>query len=124
MVIIIIPLALGLVNIISTEVGYSKLSNCIGVFYIYLFYIGWDLLIYSIITKSSFLVIIGEWFLVYNSALAIQWGFVFNTFTVHLCFIVLFISTHIHCYGSSYMGTDINSSRFVSYLSIFVFFML
>jgi NADH:ubiquinone oxidoreductase subunit 5 (subunit L)/multisubunit Na+/H+ antiporter MnhA subunit len=38
--------------------------------------------------------------------------------------IVLFISSLVHIYSFSYMKTDIHFFRFISYLSLFTFFML
>lgn len=41
-----------------------------------------------------------------------------------MCFVVNFISGLVHVYSSSYMKDDPHLPRFMSYLSLFTFFML
>lgn len=38
--------------------------------------------------------------------------------------VVLTVSTLVHLYSTEYMGEDPHVSRFISYLSLFTFFML
>lgn len=52
------------------------------------------------------------------------WGFYFDTLTVVMLIVVTFISTLVHLYSNSYMSEDPHLPRFMSYLSIFTFFML
>lgn len=56
--------------------------------------------------------------------LHIDWGFMFDSLTVFMCVIVTFISLLVHVYSTEYMGHDPHISRFMSYLSLFTFFML
>ena len=56
--------------------------------------------------------------------LHIDWGFVFDSLTVFMCVIVLFVSLLVHVYSTEYMGHDPHLPRFMSYLSLFTFFML
>lgn len=56
--------------------------------------------------------------------LHIDWGFIFDSLTVFMCVIVTFISFLVHVYSTEYMGHDPHVSRFMSYLSLFTFFML
>ena len=53
-----------------------------------------------------------------------NWGFLFDTLTVVMLIVVLSISTLVHLYSSEYMSQDPHLSRFMSYLSLFTFFML
>ena len=53
-----------------------------------------------------------------------DWAFLFDPLTVVLLFIVTCISTLVHYYSSGYMSTDPHLTRFMSYLSLFTFFML
>lgn len=41
-----------------------------------------------------------------------------------MCLIILLISSLVHIYSISYMALDIGIVRFLSYLSLFTFFML
>ena len=52
------------------------------------------------------------------------WGFIFDSLTVVILVIVTFVSTLVHIYSISYMGGDPHLPRFMSYLSLFTFFML
>jgi NADH-ubiquinone oxidoreductase chain 5 len=56
--------------------------------------------------------------------LNIDWGFMFDSLTSLMCCIVSFISTLVHLYSVEYMANDPHLTRFMSYLSLFTFFML
>jgi NADH-ubiquinone oxidoreductase chain 5 len=56
--------------------------------------------------------------------LHIDWGFMFDTLTAVMCFVVTFISFLVHVYSTEYMAHDPHLPRFMSYLSLFTFFML
>nr|YP_009310490.1 NADH dehydrogenase subunit 5 [Pyramimonas parkeae]AOT98925.1 NADH dehydrogenase subunit 5 [Pyramimonas parkeae] len=53
-----------------------------------------------------------------------SWGFLFDSLSVVMLVTVTTASTCIHLYSISYMGEDPHLPRFMSYLSIFTFFML
>jgi NADH-ubiquinone oxidoreductase chain 5 len=53
-----------------------------------------------------------------------SWGFLFDSLSVVMLITVTTASTSIHLYSISYMGEDPHLPRFMSYLSIFTFFML
>lgn len=57
-------------------------------------------------------------------AFYLPWGFVFDSITVSMLVVVLTISFFVHLYSSSYMVLDPFLVRFMSYLSLFTFFML
>merc|ERR1712238_349968 len=59
-----------------------------------------------------------------SDVLHIDWGFMFDSLTVTMCCVVTFISTLVHLYSIEYMLYDPHLSRFMSYLSLFTFFML
>lgn len=52
------------------------------------------------------------------------WGFYFDTITAVMLIVVCFVSFLVHIYSISYMSEDASIPRFMSYLSIFTFFML
>ena len=54
----------------------------------------------------------------------VDWGFQFDSLTSIMCCVVTFVSFLVHLYSSEYMSTDPHLSRFMSYLSLFTFFML
>lgn len=56
--------------------------------------------------------------------LNVYWGFVFDSLTVKMCFIVITISFIVHIYSIEYMYYDPFLAKFMSYLSLFTFFML
>nr|YP_009684027.1 NADH dehydrogenase subunit 5 [Lessonia spicata]QDP13851.1 NADH dehydrogenase subunit 5 [Lessonia spicata] len=54
----------------------------------------------------------------------VDWAFCFDSLTVVMLVVVTFISTLVHVYSTEYMGGDPHLPRFMSYLSLFTFFML
>jgi len=56
--------------------------------------------------------------------LSANWGFQFDTLTVVMLIVVTFISSLVHLYSTEYMSHDPHLPRFMSYLSLFTFFML
>jgi len=53
-----------------------------------------------------------------------SWGFLFDSLTVTMLVVVTFVSSLVHLYSIAYMGEDPHLPRFMSYLSLFTFFML
>jgi proton-translocating NADH-quinone oxidoreductase chain L len=53
-----------------------------------------------------------------------SWGFYFDSLTVVMLIVITFVSSLVHIYSISYMSEDPHIPRFMSYLSIFTFFML
>jgi len=56
--------------------------------------------------------------------LCANWGFQFDSLTVIMLIVVTFISSLVHLYSTEYMSHDPHLPRFMSYLSLFTFFML
>nr|YP_010377440.1 NADH dehydrogenase subunit 5 [Hemiaulus sinensis]QYB23176.1 NADH dehydrogenase subunit 5 [Hemiaulus sinensis] len=59
-----------------------------------------------------------------SEMLNVDWGFLFDSLTVIMCCVVTFVSSLVHLYSTEYMSHDPHLSRFMSYLSLFTFFML
>lgn len=59
-----------------------------------------------------------------SEVLHVDWGFMFDSLTVSMCVVVTFISFLVHLYSTEYMSHDPHLPRFMSYLSLFTFFML
>ena len=64
----------------------------------------------------------GSWFS--SEMFDAAWGFYFDSLTVVMLLVVNIVSTLVHVYSISYMWGDAHIPRFMSYLSIFTFFML
>ena len=56
--------------------------------------------------------------------LQVKWGLLYDTLTVVMCVVVTRVSSLVHRYSTEYMGGDPHQPRFMSYLSLFTFFML
>ena len=59
-----------------------------------------------------------------SEVLNVDWGFMFDSLTATMCVVVTFISLLVHLYSIEYMSHDPHLPRFMSYLSLFTFFML
>lgn len=55
---------------------------------------------------------------------SVYWGFLFDSLTAIMLVVVTFVSTLVHLYSGEYMNGDPHRPRFMSYLSLFTFFML
>lgn len=65
---------------------------------------------------------VGQW--IFSDTLNINWGFCFDSLTCTMLVVVTFISVLVHLYSMEYMEQDPHLPRFMSYLSLFTFFML
>lgn len=78
---------------------------------------------YEVGLMNSFVYVkLGTW--VSSEVLLINWGFMFDSLTVVMCVVVTFVSSLVHIYSIEYMSHDPHLPRFMSYLSLFTFFML
>lgn len=72
--------------------------------------------------QSSCLIPIFNWIIL--SSLNIEWYFQYDNISSIMFVVVLFISSLVHYYSIEYMLNDPFIIRFISYLSLFTFFML
>ena len=80
-------------------------------------------LLYDVISNGIvYKVTIGSW--ITSDNLQIDWSFCFDSLTAIMLIVVTFISTLVHLYSTEYMEHDPHLPRFMSYLSLFTFFML
>ncbi len=56
--------------------------------------------------------------------LNVTWGFLFDTLTCVMLCVITFVSLLVHLYSFDYMKHDTHLIRFISYLSLFTFFMI
>jgi len=73
-------------------------------------------------TGEVYIVNISQW--IYIDSLELDWSFCFDVLTTVMLVVVTFISTLVHLYSTEYMESDPHLQRFMSYLSLFTFFML
>jgi NADH:ubiquinone oxidoreductase subunit 5 (subunit L)/multisubunit Na+/H+ antiporter MnhA subunit len=59
-----------------------------------------------------------------SEMLHVSWGCLFDSLTVMMLVTVTTVSCMVHLYSVGYMGEDPHVPRFMSYLSLFTFFML
>lgn len=80
-------------------------------------------LFYDIITTGvSYKLTLFPWIII--DSLNINWSFCFDSLTSIMLIVVTFISSLVHIYSTEYMEQDPHLARFMSYLSLFTFFML
>lgn len=80
-------------------------------------------LINDVVVNDSVTTInMGYWIKV--GAFIVPWQLLFDPLSLIMVFLVLIISALVHFYSWEYMGEDPHFLRFLSYLSIFTFFML
>jgi proton-translocating NADH-quinone oxidoreductase chain L len=75
-----------------------------------------------VICKSPTLIYCSQW--ITMGLLEVQWSFYFDSLTVVMLIVILSISTCAHFYSIEYMLMDPHQIKFMSYLSLFTFFML
>ena len=81
------------------------------------------ILFYDVVSNGvTYKLIMSSWIVV--DSLNIDWSFCFDSLTSVMLIVVTFISTLVHLYSTEYMEHDPHLPRFMSYLSLFTFFML
>ena len=81
------------------------------------------ILFFDVLSNSSvYKLVLGSWVAV--DSLTIDWCFYFDSLTTIMLLVVTGISTLVHLYSTEYMEYDPHLPRFMSYLSLFTFFML
>lgn len=84
--------------------------------------LSWFLFFEISLSKSLLSISLFTWLNI--DLLSIQWGLIFDSVTSLMLIVVTTISFFVHLYSISYMGHDPHLQRFLSYLSLFTFFML
>jgi NADH:ubiquinone oxidoreductase subunit 5 (subunit L)/multisubunit Na+/H+ antiporter MnhA subunit len=76
----------------------------------------------AIVSGESYVAVVGNWLT--SSLFEVNWAFSIDSITYVMLLVVLTVSTLVHIYSTEYMSEDPHTARFVSYLSLFTFFML
>jgi NADH:ubiquinone oxidoreductase subunit 5 (subunit L)/multisubunit Na+/H+ antiporter MnhA subunit len=74
------------------------------------------------ISEANCYIVLGTW--IDSGLMHANWGFMFDSLTVIMLIVVTYVSSLVHLYSTSYMSGDPHLQRFMSYLSLFTFFML
>ena len=75
-----------------------------------------------VINESPTYITIADWFSF--ELIDVKWLFYFDVLTATMLLVVTFVSFCAHFYSIEYMNGDPHQARFMSYLSLFTFFML
>ena len=102
---------------LDKSVCYLTTGSIFASFFLSL-YLFFDVLLNSVVYK----LVLGSW--IVSDALNIEWCFCFDSLTCVMLLVVTFISSLVHLYSTEYMEYDPHLIRFMSYLSLFTFFML
>jgi proton-translocating NADH-quinone oxidoreductase chain L len=76
----------------------------------------------SIARGETYSTTLGNWIL--SDLFEVNWVFAIDALTYTMLLVVLTVSTLVHLYSTEYMSEDPHTARFISYLSLFTFFML
>jgi proton-translocating NADH-quinone oxidoreductase chain L len=96
------------------------ITTCTGIFLSFLLS---SYLFLDILTGGSvYILTLDKW--IYSEFLQVDWCFCFDSLSSVMLVIVTFISFLVHFYSTEYMEHDPHLPRFMSYLSLFTFFML
>lgn len=72
--------------------------------------------------KEPYVINLFSW--IYSGDLKIEWALKVDQLTAIMLIVVTFVSSLVHIYSIGYMHEDKSIARFMSYLSLFTFFML
>ena len=72
--------------------------------------------------RSIYFINMGTW--IYSDLFQVNWGFYIDNLTITMLLVVNIVSALVHLYSIDYMQHDPHVPRFMSYLSLFTFFML
>nr|QXO87014.1 NADH dehydrogenase subunit 5 [Stichodactyla haddoni] len=86
--------------------------------------LSWSLLIFYETTLNSSTTYIKLWRWLDSDLVTVWFGLQFDALTATMLFVVTAISTLVHIFSTAYMDGDPHVPRFMSYLSLFTFFMI
>lgn len=108
--------------VFGKHIGRAGVCLITTLFTFFAFVISVFLFCYTVRFHTVYILTLGQWLNVDN--LSVDWCFCFDSLTVIMLCIVTSISTFVHLYSTDYMSGDPHLPRFMSYLSLFTFFML
>lgn len=102
-------------------VGKQKAVSITAHLYVLIFIVGFISFLNVCVFGEFYYLTIGTW--VNCGLIIINWGFIFDTLSVSMLLMVGIVSGSVHFYSVGYMKEDPSLVRFMSYLSLFTFFM-
>ncbi|QGR02546.1 NADH-quinone oxidoreductase subunit L [Ehrlichia ruminantium] len=107
-------------SILSSIINHRMCAQlCATMFVIFSSLLSWYLFFNF---QDSYIIDLFPWIQVYD--LEIHWSLYIDTLSIIMLVIVNTVSVVVHLYSIGYMSHDMGASRFLSYLSLFTFFML
>ena len=101
--------------------GKRKVILLISHSYLVIVFLGFISFYKICLLNVFYYVTIGSWI---NCGLfVVNWGFIFDSLSISMLLMVSLVSGSVHFYSLGYMENDINLVKFMSYLSLFTFFM-
>ncbi len=121
--VVFLPLLGFILSILFTNFISKKGSVYLTVFFMGLTFLNSLIIFYEIILSKSICTLkLFSW--IESNNFLIHWGFLFDNLTAIMLIVVTSISFLVHIYSINYMSEDPHLARFMSYLSLFTFFML
>lgn len=111
-----------LISMFGRFLGYKGVNFITFIFIGFLVLFSWITFYEIALLGSSCEIILCDW--INSGIFSFKWNFLFDSLTVIMLIIVNTISFLVHIYSMSYMEKDPHYIRFMSYLSLFTFFML
>ena len=93
----------------------------VGHFYMFLIVVGFYMYWSICLLRDTQYTTVGCW--IQSGLFLVNWGFIFDQISVPMLWMVSIISGGVHLYSIGYMLRDPSVIRFISYLSLFTFFM-
>ena len=122
LLVIFFPLISVLFSLFGRKFGHKNIAK-INILCLFLSFLCSIFIFVEVVFLNSIVTIkLFDWFNI--SFLKVEWGFLFDSITSVMLIVVLSISFLVHLYSYEYMGEDPHLCRFMSYLSLFTFFML
>lgn len=122
--IILFPLLSSFTTGLLTKFIGNKGANICSITYISINVLINSYLIWQALTMETiyFSISFGNWIL--SDVFCIEWNFLFDRFNLSMLFVVNSVSWAVHLYSINYMCEDPHLPRFLSYVSLFTFFMI
>lgn len=110
-------------SMIARTIGHRG-SAVVSILCLFVAFISSGFIWYEVAMGSSevYVNLFGDWFTV--GSFNVTWAVYIDLYTAHMLLTVTSVSCAVHCYTVVYMRSDPHLSLFMSYLSLFTFFMV
>ncbi|MCC8483532.1 MAG: NADH-quinone oxidoreductase subunit L [Rickettsia endosymbiont of Labidopullus appendiculatus] len=120
---VMLPLISGMINGLFCQCFSKKQASCIATIAISLAAIFASFIFYNVaINKTIIHLILAKWLVI--GEMKIDWAIYVDQLTAIMFIVVTWISAVVHIYSLGYMADDEGLPKFLSFLSLFTFFML